>query len=138
MSIGLYINFNGNCREAVEYYAGIFNTEKPKFMTFGDVPPNPEFPQRDEIKNLVMHTQLQISESTIMFSDVPPEVPFQPGNNISLVINCGSMEETRRLFDQLKIGGEIEMELQETFWSKCYGYVQDKYGIWWQLFYGGE
>lgn len=138
MSIGLYINFNGNCREAVEFYSSVFGTEKPKIMTFGDVPPNPEFPQRDEIKDLVMHTQLQICGSTIMFSDVPPDVTLNTGNNISLVINCNSMEEIKSLFQKLKEGGEVEMDLQETFWSKCYGNLKDKYGIWWQLSYSGE
>ena len=32
MSVETYINFNGNCREAVEYYAEVFGTEKPQLM----------------------------------------------------------------------------------------------------------
>lgn len=138
MSLGVYINFNGNCREAVEFYADVFGTEKPKFMTFGDVPPNPEFPHREEIKNLIMHTVLMIHGSAIMFSDISPEFPFQAGDNISLVLSMDNMDEMRTLFQRLKEGGEVEMELQETFWSKLYGYVRDKYGIWWQLSYSGE
>ena len=38
MSVEVYLNFNGNCREVIEYYADVFGTDKPKFMTFGDVP----------------------------------------------------------------------------------------------------
>lgn len=138
MSIGLYINFKGNCREAVYFYSSIFGGEEPKILTFGDVPPNPEFPQRDEIKDRVMHTQLQICGSTIMFSDVPPDAPFSAGNNLSLVYNSNNISELQTIFQKLKEDGEVEMELQETFWSKCYGYVRDKYGVWWQLMYNGE
>lgn len=90
MSVDVYINFNGNCREAVEFYAEVFGTEKPQIMTFGEAPPPPEFALPEEAKNLVMHTRLNIS-------------------------------------------GTVGMELQETFWSKCYGQVTDKFGIIWQL-----
>jgi uncharacterized glyoxalase superfamily protein PhnB len=37
------------------------------------------------------------------------------------------------LFNKLKEGGTVNMDLQETFWSKCYGSVTDKFGIQWQL-----
>ncbi len=37
MSVQAYINFNGNCKEAVEYYADVFKTNEPKFMFFGDI-----------------------------------------------------------------------------------------------------
>ncbi|MBP2636995.1 MAG: hypothetical protein H6Q72_2902 [Firmicutes bacterium] len=40
MSVDVFLNFNGNCREAVEFYAQVFGTEKPQFMTFGDAPPD--------------------------------------------------------------------------------------------------
>ncbi len=31
----IFINFNGKCRDAVEFYAEVFGLEKPKMMTFG-------------------------------------------------------------------------------------------------------
>lgn len=138
MSVGIYINFKGNCREAVEFYAKVFKTHEPKFMTFGDVPPNPEFPHSEETKNLILHTQLEINGTTIMFSDVPPGLPFIAGNNITLVITSKKIDEIKSLFEQLKEGAHIDMDLQETFWSKCYGNLRDKYGIGWQLSYSGD
>ena len=39
MSVDVYMIFNGNCREAVEFYAEAFETEQPHIMTFGDAPP---------------------------------------------------------------------------------------------------
>jgi Uncharacterized protein conserved in bacteria len=133
MAMQVYINFNGNCREAVEYYSGVFGTEKPKIMLFGDVPPDPGFPLSEETKNLVMHTELNIKGTKVMFSDVPPGRTLVIGNNISLVILGNDSDELKSLFNKLKDGGKVIMELQETFWSKLYGYLTDKYGISWQI-----
>ncbi|MFE0505348.1 VOC family protein [Peribacillus butanolivorans] len=135
MSVDVYINFNGNCREAVEFYAHVFGTETPQIMTFGETPPNPEFPLPDEAKNLVMHTRLNIEGSNVMFSDVFPGMPFVEGNNISLAVVNKNMDEIKSIFNKLKEGGTVVMDLQETFWSKLYGQVTDKFGIIWQLNY---
>jgi PhnB protein len=133
MAVDVYINFNGNCREAVEFYAQVFGTEKPQIMTFGDAPPNPEFALPEEAKSLVLHTRLNIKGSNIMFSDTPPGMPLIVGNNISLTISSKNMEEIKSLFNKIKEGGTVGMDLQETFWSKCYGSVTDRFGIPWQF-----
>lgn len=140
MAVNVYISFNGNCREAVAFYAEVFGTEKPKIMAYGempygDMPPNPEFALPEEAKNLVMHTMLNISGSNVMFSDCLPGGPFVAGNNISLVIVTKNIDEVKSLFDKLKEGGKVGMELQETFWTKCYGSLTDKFGIEWQFSY---
>ncbi len=133
MAVNVYLNFNGNCREAVEFYADVFGTEKPQIMTFGDSSPNPEYPLPEEAKNLVMHSRLNISGSTVMFSDTFPGSPFVLGNNITLAIVSKNEEEIKSFFHKLKEGGKVNMELQETFWCKCYGQLTDKFGIEWQL-----
>ncbi|AGK98353.1 VOC family protein [Clostridium pasteurianum] len=138
MAVDVFINFNGNCREAVEFYAEVFQTEKPQIMFFGDTPPDPEFPIADEAKNLVMYTSLNINGSNVMFSDTFPGMTFTIGNNISLTISSKNIDEIKSLFNKLKEGGTVGMELQETFWSKCYGNVTDKFGIGWQFSYINE
>ena len=112
MPIDVYLNFNGNTREAVEFYAAVFNTETPKIMTFGEAPPNPEYPLPEEAKNLVMHTRLNISGSNVMFSDTFPGFPFNQGNNIHLSFLSEDLEELRSVFTKLSDGGKVEMELQ--------------------------
>lgn len=134
MGIQSYLNFNGNCREAVEFYAEVFQTEKPQIMLFGDMPSS-EFPLDEETKKLVMYAEIKIKESTLMFSDAAPGMPLVVGNNISLMFSSKDMDEIKTIFDKLKVGGNVVMELQETFWSKCYGFVIDKFGIGWQLNY---
>lgn len=136
MTLQAYINFSGNCREAVEYYADVFKTEKPNIMLFGDAPTSSGFSPDEASKNLVMHAELKINNSSIMFSDVPPGMPLVVGNNISLVIGIKDIDEMKSIFNKLKQGGFVVMELQETFFSKYYGFVRDKFGIGWQLSLG--
>ncbi len=138
MAIKAYINFNGNCRQAVEFYAEVFKIEKPQIMSFGDVPANEGVTLTEEAKNLVMHTEIKLKDSTLMFSDVLPDMTLVVGNNISLVIGFSDIDEVRSIFHKLKVDGTVLMDLQETFWSKSYGYLIDKFGIGWQLSYENE
>jgi PhnB protein len=138
MPLNVYLNFNGNCREAVEFYTEVFGTETPKIMTFGEAPPNPEYTLPEEAKHLVMHTFLIIAGNKVMFSDVFPGSPFVAGNNISLTVVSKNEDELIGFFNKLKEGGKVSMEIQETFWSKCYGSLRDKFGIEWQLSHESE
>ena len=133
MPINPYINFAGTCREAVEYYAEVFHTEKPQLMTFGEMPPDPNFTLPEGAKNLVLHAQLEISGTAVMFSDVFPGMEFTVGNNVTLAVMSTNRDEILNEFNRLREGGTVQMNLQETFWSKLYGSVVDKYGILWQF-----
>lgn len=79
MAINVYLNFNGNTRKAVEYYAEVFGTEPPHIMTFGEALPDPSHPVPEEAKHLVMHTNLMIVGSPVMFSDVFPACRSRKG-----------------------------------------------------------
>lgn len=133
MAIEVYFNFNGNCREVVEFYSKAFNVPMEKIMTFGEMPPDPANPIPEAAKNLVLHTYLMIGGSRVMFSDTFPGMPYSQGNNISVTYMGENEDEIREIFHRLKEGGTVDMELQQTFWSKCYGMVTDKFGIHWQL-----
>ncbi|RJE89647.1 VOC family protein [Paenibacillus sp. 1011MAR3C5] len=132
MSLNPYLNFDGNTREVVLYYASIFGLEEPAILTFGSNPQS-EIPPGTE--NLVMHTQLKIAGSTLMFSDNFPGRPFRQGNNFSLAYVSSDKDAIKDAFDKLKQCGKVELELQETSWSPYYGYLTDKYGVGWQFNY---
>lgn len=133
MPVQAYVNFNGNCREAVTFYAEVFSLPMPQIMTYGSMPPDPDFPLPDEARELVMHTDMTICDGLVMFGDVPPGMPYQTGNSIGLVVISKDMDELKAYFHKMKVGGTVDMDLQETFWSKCYGSVVDKFGINWQF-----
>ncbi len=133
MSFSLFINFNGNCREALDFYAKVFKSEVQRLMTYGEMPLDPNFTVSEEDKDKILYAQIPICGCIVMFCDNPTTMPSIIGSNISPTIGAEDMDEIRRMFNELKEGGEVGMELQQTFWSKLYGMVTDKYGITWQL-----
>ncbi len=134
MSVDVFLNFNGNCKEAVEFYARVFDCEQPKFMTFGEVPAGQDFPPLpDELKSLIMYTELHVEGSKMMFSDVTPSMHLEIGNNINITVGTKDINKIKTWFDRLKEGGSVHMEPQKTFWSDCYCMLVDKFGIPWQL-----
>jgi len=140
MAIDNFIYFNGNCREAVEFYADVFGLDKPQFMICGDVPGNPDFvgTDMDREKGLIMYAGLKIKGSTVMFADAPNNRKVTIGDNISLVVSCETIEETTEMFNRLKCGGKVHIDLQEVFFSKCLGSLTDKYGLNWFVVYYPE
>jgi len=140
MSIDNFVYFNGNCRQAVEFYTAVFGLERPRFMICKDVPGNPDFVGTDEdrAKGLVMYAGLNIKGSTVMFSDVPNGGRVTMGDNVCLTVSCATIEETADLFNKLKEGGLIHMDLQEVFFTKCLGKLTDKFGLSWFVVYYPE
>ena len=131
----LFINFNGNCREAVEFYAKTFKSTVNHLMTYSQVPPSENYTVPEADKERVMYAGIPLGDIVVMFSDVPSGSEFIQGNNISLTYSIDSKEEVERIFNELQEGGEVMMKLQPTFYSEMYGMVKDKFGIIWQVLY---
>lgn len=134
MSVGVYIKFNGNCNEALTYYASLFETETT-IMTFAEMPPNPEYPIPDDMKDLVMHGSFHAFESLIMVSDAIPGQEHTLGDNISLIVTWNDSDEIKRVFKFLSKDGTVTMPLEKTFWAELFGSVRDRFGIEWQFDY---
>jgi len=83
--------------------------------------------------NLLMHAELKIEGDIVMFGDFFPGTQSVFGNNVQLTVVTDDPEKTRRYYELLKEGGQVEMELQETFWSPLYASIIDKFGIYWQF-----
>lgn len=133
MLFEVFINFDGNCREAVEFYAKVFKTQVQNLMTYAQAPPDPNYDMPEADKDKVMYAGIKFGNMTAMFMDMPSGMPLIKGNNISPTISTDDKEEVARLFNELKDGGVVEMELQKTFYSELYGMVTDKFGVIWQI-----
>lgn len=131
--ISAFLHFDGNCREAVEFYASVFGVPKPRFNAYGDIPPDPDFPIPAEFADRIAFTFLVIEGSEVQFSDFPPGAVFIKGNDIDLMVTTDSEEKIRQWFDGLKTGGDVGMEPQKTFWSKCYATLTDKFDVQWHF-----
>jgi len=133
MQLELFINFDGNCREAVEFYAKVFKTEVNNLMTYGETPPDENYAVEEADKDKVVYAGIQIGGITVMFMDMPTGYPFVAGNNVSPTLSLADKDEITRLFNELKEGGEVLAGLGQTFFSELYGMVADKYGVIWQI-----
>ena len=136
--INSYLNFDGQCEEAFNFYKSVFGGEFVNISKFGEMPPQEGMPPiSDEVKNRIMHMSLPISaETVLMGSDTMPGIhDHQVGNNISLSINTDSREEADLIFTGLSAGGKVSMPLADTFWGAYFGMWTDKFGINWMVNY---
>ena len=136
-TVNVYINFDGNCEEAFNFYKTVFGGEFSYLGRFRDMPEMEGMPALpEEHQNRIMHVSLPISKETvIMGSDTGVESgpKLQIGNNFSIFINTDSKTEADRLFNELSSGGEIHMPMQSTFWGDYFGTFADKFGINWMI-----
>ncbi|MBL1220537.1 VOC family protein [Chryseobacterium sp. L7] len=63
---------------------------------------------------------------------------FKTNPSISFMVICSTEDEVQKYWDKLIDGGMALMALDSYSWSKKYGWVQDKYGVTWQLFLGDK
>ena len=82
-----------------------------------------------------MYADVLIGGITVMFMDMPTGSPLFAGNNITPTLSMDNQEEVERIFNELKEGGEVYMELQKTFFSELFGMLKDKFGVIWQILY---
>jgi PhnB protein len=127
-----YITFNGNCREAMNFYKGCFGGE----LTLQTVEGTPMEAQCPEgMKHQIMHSMLMCDDLVLMGSDMMGKDGFIRGNSLALSVNCASEKEIREQFAYLSDSGKINDPLKEMFWGALYGCVTDKFGLTWLFNY---
>ena len=125
--INAYLTFDGNCREAMTFYAEAMGAEI-HIMTFGDMPQCPQ-----GANDRVMHARIDKGAAVLMASDSMPGTPFTAGNNFSISVNCDDTAEVDRLFSALGAGGAGTMPPQDMFWGAYFAMVTDKFGLQWMF-----
>jgi len=133
MKLELFINFDGNCKEAIAFYEDVFNTKAANVMYYGDAPASDGYVADEKDKDRVMYAGMPLGGLVVMFSDAPDNGEFVRGNNICPTMSFDNKEEISRVYNELKDGGEAYMELAPTFFSELFAMVEDKFGIIWQL-----
>jgi uncharacterized glyoxalase superfamily protein PhnB/uncharacterized protein YndB with AHSA1/START domain len=134
-----YLNFPGNTEEAFNFYKTVFKTEfsGDGIHRFGEIPPMEGQPAlSDADKKLILHIELPIlGGHVLMATDAPASMGFTvtPGNNMHINLEPDTRKETKRLYDELSVGGKVTMELQDMFWGAYYGSCTDKFGINWMF-----
>ena len=131
MQINPYLVFNGNCEEAFNFYARCLRGELVSVQRFGDTPGCENMPASHRDK--IMHVRLQAGDQVLMASDNHPAHPYEGVKGCSIALSVDQAEEADRIFDELSQGGTVVMPMQETFWAKRFGMLNDRFGVPWMI-----
>lgn len=127
-----YLFLNGRADEAIAFYRDALGAELAMRMSFGESPEKSPMPLPPGWDQKVMHAALQVGDTQLMLSDADcaDDAQFK---GFRLSLNCDDEASTRRAFDQLAAGGQVQMPLGKTFWSPLFGMLTDKFGIGWMV-----
>jgi PhnB protein len=124
-----YLSYNGDCAQAMAFYASLFGAKLEALITYGQMPNEMPMPPGGE--HLVMHAYLVHPGFTIMAGDTPPGMAYEGIKGAMLAITFPEPAEARRVFAALAEGGTVTMPLSETFWAQTFGMVTDRFGTPW-------
>jgi predicted 3-demethylubiquinone-9 3-methyltransferase (glyoxalase superfamily) len=118
--------FDNNAEEAAKFYTSIFKNSKVKNVTTLHNTPSGTVE--------IFTIELLGQEFTLISAG--PLFKFNP--SVSFLVACNTKEEVDELWGNLFNGGRALMELGAYPFSEKYGWVQDKYGLSWQVIYVGD
>lgn len=124
-----YLTFNGNAREALNFYKDVFQGEILQQQTYGEA----DYPTPPGSDHLIMYAEFQKDDLFLMVSDGFPGQQTEFGSALSLALEFDNTEEIQMIYERLNHDGSIIMELQDTFWGAKYAKVRDKFGVVWDL-----
>ena len=121
-----YLNFNGNARQALEFYNGVFggNLNLSTYADFG----GKDAPNADKI----MHGQLETQAGyTLMGADTPPGMEYQGMHGFGVSLSGDDGDTLRGYWEKLSAGGTVTMPLQKQAWGDEFGMITDQFGVPW-------
>ena len=129
MKLNTYLNFAGNCAEAMSFYEKHLGAKVLFSMTFDQMPgPKSNIPAGME--KGILHARFQLGDGTLMASDGPR---VEPMRSAYLTLGVDSNEEAERIYATLSDGGEVFIAIGETFFAHRFAQLRDKFGINWML-----
>jgi PhnB protein len=134
MPVQPYLDFEGRCEEALDFYRTALGAEVTMLLRFADGPP----PSPDGCsaapgsEKKVMHAEFRIGDTTLLASDCfcTGKPSFQ---GVSIALSPSDDATAKRLFDALADGGKVCQPLSETFFASSFGIVTDRFGLNWMI-----
>ena len=123
--ITLHLWFNKEAKEAAELYATLIPKSKIRRVTTLHNTPSGDC-------DLV---SFELSGQPFMAISAGPLFKFNP--SVSLHVKCGTKDEVDTMWGTLSQGGKVLMPLGAYPFSERFGWLEDKYGLSWQLAYAG-
>jgi len=121
-----FLMFEGDAAQAIELYTTVFpDAEIVRLDHFGPDDQGPE--------GTVQGAELRFGDQRLMFFDSPAPHNFTFTPSISIFVDFASEEDLERAYAQLLEGGEVAMPLNNYGFSRRFGWVNDRFGVSWQL-----
>lgn len=121
-----FLMFEGRAEEAMGYYISVFaDGEVLEINRYGAGGPGPE--------GTVITAKFRVGGQTVMCSDSPVKHAFTFTPSISLFVTVDSEDEIRRLAAALDAGEKVFMPLDNYGFSTLFAWVQDRFGVSWQI-----
>lgn len=122
-----YLNFDGDCRQAMEFYRDVLGGELT-LNTFG------EFGTEGEKADQIMHARLETPAGfTLMASDLPPGAEHKPGNTITISVSGDDEDALRGYWEKLSDGGTVMIPFEKQMWGDIFGQCLDRHGMPWMV-----
>lgn len=118
--------FDNNAEEAAKFYTSIFKDSKLKNVTTLHNTPS----------GTVEIFTVEVLGQEFTLINAGPLFKFNP--SVSFLVACSTKEEVDGLWKKLSEGGTALMDLGEYPFSEKYGWMQDKYGLSWQIMFMGD
>lgn len=129
-----YLNFEGRCEEALDFYREAVGARINGMLRYSDHPGGPAAcegavpPAGDKI----MHASFMVGETLLLATDgMAQGDPRFEGMALTLAVR--SDDEARRRFDALAAGGVVRSPLEPTFFASQFGVVTDRFGVTWMV-----
>jgi PhnB protein len=123
-----YLSFDGDARQAMEFYAGVFGGTLA-INTWGEFR-GPDSPGAELIGHAVLESD---AGYTIMAGDVPDDGEHQPIAGVAVSLSGDDVELLRSYWDQLSADGTVTMPLQKQAWGDDFGMCIDQFGVSWMV-----
>ncbi|NOU83186.1 VOC family protein [Paenibacillus sp. LMG 31459] len=134
LQVNPFILVDGTASEAIAFYQEALGATLLFKQTVGEGPQNPDSPMTEQEKARIAHSVLLVGETKFFVADQEVGQPLSHGNGITICITADTAEEAQQLYDSLKAGGTVDIELAPAYFSPAFGMVTDKYGVCFQIF----
>ncbi len=130
MNINPYLTLGGHCEAAFRFYERCLGGKIEAMISHEGTPAAQQVPP--EWRKKIMHARLTVGDNVLMGSDGPPEQHSEmKGFSVSVTVKTPA--EAERVFKALSEKGNVQMPIQETFWSPRFGMLVDQFGVPWMV-----
>jgi PhnB protein len=130
MLLNPYLQYNGQCEAAFNFYEKCLGGKIAFKITYGESPMADQTPS--EFRGKIMHMRLIVGDKILMGSDAPAG-RYEKPQGFSVSLGIETPEEAERIFKALSEKGKVAMPLEETFWARRFGMLVDPFGIPWMI-----